>query len=538
MRALPIIARAGLALVLLLGFQAPALAQPATGTAPLVIGVDHPDQANQQPFPPFNRLFEYADFFSRQVTIHSGDTLDFQSAPGSFHIVAFATDESVARSVYPVALLDREDPIPATSTGAPKIEFGPSNFPITGGSTHGGGSIAFNNGFGPTVCGVAALGQAPCTFSGGDDIEVTGPNVGLDSKGNPAVLDQLIKIVAPPGKYKYLCYIHPNMSGDLTVVDAGQPTTTQAQIDVASQQQYASERDQGIAAEKAADVMRYTGGDPGTRTYEVRVGAAGGDHVRIDEMFPTQPLSLAPGDQVHYVWQDQINLHTVTFPADGPNLPQPFGFDCGHGYIGIPNIPGAPPPAVCVEPGASQPEGIGDPGNVPSGTALSDPSQLVDAGVLLGPNFNGLTSVNAWSIVTNGSTKPGTYRYQCTIHDWMHGALQVQAAQLPGPVTGALAGTSGGAFAYYEIANPSGAATTITLNYSPFDAGQAHAVGFNVYQNGTLLGSAKGRATGLGDAVTSSAPSVTVTPSATGGTVLVQVFNYSTAAVSYSIASS
>src|SRR5438128_12362784 len=64
----------------LFGFQFPV---PAAATdSPLVIGVDHADFANQQP--QAGRLFEYTDFFSRQATIHTGDTIDFRSAPGLF----------------------------------------------------------------------------------------------------------------------------------------------------------------------------------------------------------------------------------------------------------------------------------------------------------------------------------------------------------------------------------------------------------------------------------------------------------------------
>ncbi len=65
----------------------------------VTIGVDHADPANQQPEK--GRLFEYTDFFSRNVSIHSGDTIDFQVAPGGFHVITLAKSEDVARSVYP-----------------------------------------------------------------------------------------------------------------------------------------------------------------------------------------------------------------------------------------------------------------------------------------------------------------------------------------------------------------------------------------------------------------------------------------------------
>src|SRR5664279_2392025 len=81
-----------------LAVTAPATASSgSTPSTPLVIGVDHIDQANQQPFPPYSRLFEYNDFFTRNVTVHQGDTIDFQTQAGAFHIIAFARNEAAAR---------------------------------------------------------------------------------------------------------------------------------------------------------------------------------------------------------------------------------------------------------------------------------------------------------------------------------------------------------------------------------------------------------------------------------------------------------
>jgi plastocyanin len=416
---------AGMALIA--GVQ---LSVPAAASAPLVIGVDHADFANQQPFPPFNRLFEYTDFFSRQVTIHTGDTIDFRSAPGSFHIVALARTELWARSTYPVALADNDGSGAtdiATGSGTNKVVFGPSNFPIVGGSHHGGGTIFFNNGFGPPVCGVALLRQAPCTFSGGQDVEILGPEIGVDfTTGNLGFADQLVNINAQPGRYHYFCYIHPGMRGVLDVVGNGAGTSTQADIDAASNAQFASDQAQGLAAEAQANQVQFTGGAPGTRTYTVKVGTgAADDHVAIDEMFPSTPLNLAPGDSVQYVWMDPHNVHSVAFPAGNPSLPEPFGFDCGASYNGIPMTPGPPP--ICLEPGDTTFEVIGDPGNAAPGTALSDPSVIVDAGVLLGTAYGVSPSTQSWSLTTNGTTKSGAYEFQCTIHDWMHGTLNVGA---------------------------------------------------------------------------------------------------------------
>jgi len=107
--------------------------------------------------------------------------------------------------------------------------------------------------------------------------------------------------------------------------------------------------------------------------------------------------------------------------------------------------------------------------------------------------------------------------------------------ELTGTVTGALAGNRGGSFNYYQITRPTGAAMTLAFTYSPFDAGQAHAIGIVVYQNGNKLGSITGKAGGEGDATNTSAVSLPVTPSASGGPVLIQVVNYSNYAASYTL---
>jgi hypothetical protein len=103
------------------------------------------------------------------------------------------------------------------------------------------------------------------------------------------------------------------------------------------------------------------------------------------------------------------------------------------------------------------------------------------------------------------------------------------------PASGTLAGRTGGAFANYTLANPGNGGRTVTLSYAPFDAGQAHAVGLTVYQNGTNLGTGHGEATGLGDSVNSQVVRLNVTPAHTNEPLLFQVFNYGSAVVAYTL---
>jgi plastocyanin len=402
-----------------------------SGAGPVVVGVDHADPANQ--IPPTGRVFEYTTFFTRDISVHQGQTVDFRAAPGSFHIVGLSKDEPKARRVYPVGYTDKSDG--EAPNGGRKVGLGPSNYPITGGSLDGGGTVDFSKPNGPPDCGVASAGQAPCTFKGGEDVEVAGPNPGFGSTGAPAPADWNITINAPVGTYKYFCFIHPGMSGTLHVVGSHEETTTQAQINAASARQFAADRASALATESSLNKVVWTGGRPGTRTYWFHLGAGAADNeVAIDEMLPntkTLPggsLKLDAGDKVAYVLSDTHNVHSVFFHDTGnlaiDNAVSPFVFDCGKTL----QNPGAI--AACTEKGEG-PELIGDPGNAEAGVVLRHPTpsnlaSIPDAGVLFGTGYGIAGSLQSWSVATvQGETKSGLYTFHCTVHDWMHGSLSV-----------------------------------------------------------------------------------------------------------------
>jgi plastocyanin len=401
-----------------------ALVLPATAFAvpgapqTFVIGVDHVDPANKRP--DLHRLFEYTDFFSRQVRIHQGDTVDFRYAPGSFHIVGLAKSEKVARAVYPFAFADVDGGMDtAIGTGLPKVVLGPSNYSITGGSTHGGGTIGTDPG--NPVCGVAGL-PSPCTFSGGDDIEVVGPTAGYGPT-EPAQVDQLVNVTAAPGEYAFFCFLHPGMRGTLNVVGRGAPTSTQKDIDARGLAQFQQDREQALQVERRLDRLDVRGEQPGERTFVVRVGATAADnHVAIDEMLPNRKLDLQGGDRVRFLWPDPHNIHSVAFPANSLSLPDVYGWDCGSSFS---NSRTGPPP-VCLEPGDTQPESIADPGTSPPGTSLTSPTAIVDSGLLFGTGYGVKPSTQRWSIRTDAATA-GTYLFQCTLHDAMQGQLNVNS---------------------------------------------------------------------------------------------------------------
>jgi plastocyanin len=412
-----------LGVALLLAAQAPslALAQPAAAQ-PLVIGVDHADPANQQP--ERGRNFEYTDFFSRDASVHSGDTLDFRFAPGSFHVIALAPTEAAARAVYPVATIDAEDNHPAPGTGFPKILLGPSNGPIHGGSVNGGGQIGGPNDL--PSCGLRAAGQKPCEFTSAGSIEGSGGIAGFNPDSQqPTAVDWLVHVAAPVGDYTYLCFIHPGMSGTLHVVANVQPASRQTEIDRLSDQQFQADQAAGVQAEAQYNVDRPTV-ESGTTTHHISVGVSAADnHVAIDEMLP-QRVNVAPGDQVEFKWRDGHNVHTVGVAQDETQLPQPFVFDCGTTFVSPPG-PEGQPGGFCTEPGSDTPELIGDPGNALSGVVLNNVQGIYNSGFLVGADYGLQPTVQTWSVRTDSNTQSTNYNYWCSVHDFMHGVLQVSS---------------------------------------------------------------------------------------------------------------
>ena len=405
---------------LALAIQGPGLALAQAAPQTVVIGVDHADPANQRPDQ--GRVFEYTDFFSRSVSIHSGDTVDFRFAPGSFHVIALAPNETTARAVYPVATLDTEDAHLSPATGFPKIILGPSNGPIRGGSTNGGGQVGGPNDL-PT-CGLTAANQQPCTYSSASDIEGSGGIAGFNPQnGQPASVDWQIQVNAPQGDYTYFCFIHPGMSGTLHVVASGQAASSQSEIDAASQAQFEADQAQGLQAEQQYTVDRPTV-ENGTTTHHISVGVSAADnHVAIDEMLP-QRISFSQGDQVEFKWRDPHNVHTVGIAQDETQLPEPFVFDCGATFASPPG-PEGQPGRFCTEPGQDAPELIGDPGNALSGAVLKDVQHIVDSGFLAGQAYGLQPTTQTWSVRTDSNTQSGTYNYWCSVHDFMHGSLQI-----------------------------------------------------------------------------------------------------------------
>lgn len=94
------------------------------------------------------------------------------------------------------------------------------------------------------------------------------------------------------------------------------------------------------------------------------------------------------------------------------------------------------------------------------------------------------------------------------------------AISLVGTQSGSSVGRGAGAYTYYTFNYPGhGSVGTITLSFWPNDPPAANAVGVNVYQNGTLLATMNGVGNPRGTHALSFS-------SATAGSILVQVYNF------------
>jgi hypothetical protein len=136
---------------------------------------------------------------------------------------------------------------------------------------------------------------------------------------------------------------------------------------------------------------------------------------------------------------------------------------------------------------------------------------------------------------------PDTVNYTLTISGDTVVASTFKRPEEPAPVplngsaTGTLDGVGGITTMDYSIAAPTGDKITVSMDYSPFDAAEAHRVGFAVWQNGKRILRETGHATGYKDHTNSSNPTGSVTPKA-NEPLLIKVFNLNTLSpVSYTL---
>jgi plastocyanin len=316
-------------------FAAAGSAQPAGKAWKVAIGGETPDHGIQaQVFAPGS------------ITINAGDTVTWTMGAGFDHTVSF-----LSGAKYP-------EPVVPEPGG--KFLFNPLIAAPQGGPTYDGKGVA-SSGF-------------------------------LHLKG-----DYSLKFTKP-GRYAYLCLLHPGMIGTVTVLASGKKLpATQADLDRSGALQVKSSLTRGGSLLKATKVAVIKGAK-GTTYVSSMVGTRSGAASAI--RFLPESLTIKAGDTVRWDLKDPIELHTITF--SGTDQPPDF-----------------------VTP---QPQPQGPPRLYFNPKTVARVGGLTHAGA--GYYNSGFMAVDAPGPKTYSLTftRPGTYTYWCVVHvaQGMKGVINVQ----------------------------------------------------------------------------------------------------------------
>jgi plastocyanin len=340
----------------------------------LVVGVDHTGPAGHN--------YGFLDYFSRTVTVHTGDVITWQWARSS--------------EPHTVTLLPAGTPV--TNAAFNKL-FPTANFAP---DTDDGAKAppAANFGVDEQVgCGNSPYyrGTGPCSFTGNNIVNSGVENL-IPGQG-PQTYS--LRVNAAPGVYHYICLIHgPSMSGTIRVVAPGAPADTQAGVNQRAAAQYQAASTHALAFESKLGAGQQTAN--GHTVWTIHTGAQYG-RVAINEFIPSNP-HIKAGDSV--VWTP--GFHTVTFPNESGVAP--FSPGC--------EAPGRDAPfrgALATCPGlelAPNPKGFfpsGKPGQAYTGG-------FYNSGILVIPQ------PHTWSA---SFPRSGTFSYECLVHPGMDATVTV-----------------------------------------------------------------------------------------------------------------
>jgi len=273
-------------------------------------------------------------FFPRELTIHTGDIVLFQFA--GFHNVTFLGGAAPP----PFAIKDGTG-----YDGNPRVFF------PAGSSTYDG-------------AGFHSSGVTPAAKPFSYSLRFT-----------------------KPGRYEYVCTLHPGMMGIINVVDGPAPETPEAALARGKTEQ---------AATLAAGMKAYDNLNAQITGSNVVVTLVGDRQERYSVLrFTHEPLVIATGTTVTWIVNDPFEIHTVTF-ASGAQLPQ---------FI-TPRAQASGPPKLVLSNAALMPTSI----------KTYDGTGWINSGLLAAPG----APSNAPSSFSLTFTKPGRYVYWCLVHDEAH----------------------------------------------------------------------------------------------------------------------
>lgn len=319
-------------------FAALGTAQSGGTTWKVAIGGDSADHAVQA-----------QDFFPRTITINAGDTATWMMAAVTDHTVSF--------------LSGAKPPEPFAPQKDGRVLFNPLVFNPQGGPTYNGAGLA-SSGF-------------------------------LMGRGKSWALT-----FTKPGRYNYVCLLHPGMAGTVVVQPKGtRATTTQADYDRLAAKQLAEELQRGQSLRTSTKVTK-SAGAKGT-VYTAPFVAAPEARVSILRFTTPETLTVRVGDTVRWVMKDPYEIHTITVSGT-ERVPE---------FV-IPEPQPKGPPKIYFNPKILAPAG----GAIHTGGGYYN-SGILTSTVEPGPKEYALTFA-----------KPGTYTYWCVVHvpEGMRGTIVVR----------------------------------------------------------------------------------------------------------------
>jgi plastocyanin len=366
----------------------------SAGSAPLTISADRAAAI------PAGHEWSYNDFFPRTLSVQRGSTIRF-SIQGFHTATLLPAGQSASNALKTLGLLKADsDDTTLNPNGSTHTEENlGALFPIPGG------------------CGSPS---SPCTFNGSSPVSSGAPLAGPLPAMN-------VKVTAPVGFYRYICLIHPNMSGWLAVVPSAFHTTTAAELRARVGAQIRADKAAGFAAERRANVATSTVSG-GVRTWKMTAGTGSPDgHVAVNEMLPRR-LDIKKGDKITWVSRSINEPHTVTFPTD---LMTEMAVLCENGATDTPATPTVIPPTgpqdfSC---NGGPPDEIEMGGGngvtlVTSSTTVADSGIIASAAELAAFGLPTTAAKARWTASFAGAART-TYHYVCQIHDGMAGVVVV-----------------------------------------------------------------------------------------------------------------
>lgn len=319
---------------------------------------------------PAAKQLDFDAFFRRQVTVHVGDSVRWQIH--GFHTITFP---------------GRQPPPPLFLPAA--------NDPITGATDSAGASFWFNGVPNLHANPMAAFPSGSHSTNGSQFVN-SGLPPGAPGQPVPPFTVRFTKA----GTFRYLCLVHPGMTGSVKVVSSRRPIPTKAQDRAAAGTEYAK------ANRLASRLVKV---HPGALRVLAGNDAGGVAWLRF---FPLT-LHVRTGQTVTFQNTSRPEVHTVTFGPESYTKPIEDSFTTVK-----PNPAG--PPTVLVNPLAAYPSDPPSPNGLPPYNGMNHGNGFENTGLI---DNDPHTPAPPKAAIT--FTKPGTYRYECVIHQNMDGTIVV-----------------------------------------------------------------------------------------------------------------